>query len=155
MSAGRAAWGWLPALRRFLVAAGVGNLLWEFAQLPLYTLWRASSWSAIIFATVHCSAGDLGIAAATLVLALALVGAPAWPVARFWPVLTATTVLGAGFTMYSEYLNTVVRRAWAYGPWMPLLPGTGIGISPILQWLTVPAAALLWSRRADPGRTGV
>src|SRR3546814_3917201 len=30
---------WLTALRRYLVAITVGNLVWEFAHLPLYTIW--------------------------------------------------------------------------------------------------------------------
>src|SRR3546814_5165705 len=31
--------GWLAAVRRYLAVIAVGNLLWEFAQLPLYTIW--------------------------------------------------------------------------------------------------------------------
>jgi hypothetical protein len=30
---------WLTALRRYLLAIGLGNIAWAFAQLPLYTIW--------------------------------------------------------------------------------------------------------------------
>src|SRR3546814_3558185 len=32
---------WLSVLRRYLAVIAVGNLAWEFAQLPLYTIWHA------------------------------------------------------------------------------------------------------------------
>ncbi len=31
---------WLPGLRGYLVVTGTLNLLWETAQLPLYTIWN-------------------------------------------------------------------------------------------------------------------
>ena len=138
---------WLPVIRRYLLAAGAGNLVWEFAQMPLYTLWHGSTWRQILFAALHCTAGDLGIAAGALALALALAGASDWPDARFIPVLLATTGLGTGYTVYSEHLNVIVRQAWAYAPAMPVLPGLGTGLAPLTQWLVVPPLALLWSRR--------
>jgi hypothetical protein len=137
---------WLPVLRRHLLATGVGNLVWEFGQMPLYTLWRSGTRREIAFAALHCAAGDLGIAAGALALGLALAAAPGWPEVRFIPVLAVATALGAGFTVYSEHLNVVVRHAWAYAPAMPVLPGLGIGLAPLLQWLLVPPLALLWAR---------
>jgi hypothetical protein len=58
------------------------------------------------------------------------------------------------YTGYSEYLNTEVRRSWTYSDLMPRLPGLGIGLSPILQWLLVPAVALIWARRAGDDTAG-
>ena len=34
---------WLSALRLYLSFTVVANLVWEVAQLPLYTLWRTGS----------------------------------------------------------------------------------------------------------------
>ena len=39
-------------------------------------------------------------------------------------------MLGAGYTVYSEYLNTTVRRPWAYAGLMPVLPWRGTGWRP-------------------------
>ena len=57
---------WLAAVRRYLAAAAFGNLAWEFAQTPLYTLWRTGLAGEIAFAVLHCTAGDVVIAGATL-----------------------------------------------------------------------------------------
>src|SRR3546814_16537515 len=55
---------WLTALRRYLVAITVGNLVWEFAHLPLYTIWYEGTPGEILFAVLHCTGGDLLIASA-------------------------------------------------------------------------------------------
>ena len=72
----------LAAIRRYLIAAACGNLLWETAQLPLYMLWRTESVCAIGRAVLHCTAGDIMIATTTLVVALATVGNARWPTER-------------------------------------------------------------------------
>jgi hypothetical protein len=40
-------------------------------------------------------------------------------------------------------MNVYVRRSWAYSELMPAVPLAGyrIGLSPLLQWIVVPAAA--------------
>ena len=70
---------WLAAIRRFLIAAAVGNLIWETAQLLLYTLWRTEPVRPLVHAVLHCMAGDIVIAAVTLVIALATLGHARWP----------------------------------------------------------------------------
>ena len=146
MSGQAVATRWLPALRRYLLAVGVGNLVWEFGQMPLYTLWQSGTRREIALAALHCAAGDLGISAGALALGIACAATPGWPEARFIPVLLAATAFGTGYTVYSEHLNVVVRQAWTYAPAMPVLPGLGTGLAPLLQWLLVPPLALLWAR---------
>ncbi len=85
---------WLPAMRRYLAVIAVGNLAWEMAQLPLYTLWRTGSTRDIAFAVIHCTGGDVFIAAVSLLGSLLLFGAADWPRSRFLPVAAATAVLG-------------------------------------------------------------
>ena len=57
--------------KRYLPLFALFNVLWEFAQLPLYTIWREASPGSIAFAVAHCTAGDVPIGAAALALALA------------------------------------------------------------------------------------
>lgn len=146
MSGQAVATRWLPVLRRYLLAVAAGNLVWEFGQMPLYTLWRSGTRREIAFAALHCTAGDVGIAAGALTLGIAFAATPDWPEVRFVPVLLVATAFAVGYTMYSEHLNVVVRQAWAYAPAMPVLPGLGTGLAPLLQWLLVPSLALLWAR---------
>jgi hypothetical protein len=142
---------WLAALRRYLPLILVANLAWETVQLPLYTLWQAGSARTIAFAIVHCTLGDGLIAAVSLVLALALVGHADWPRRRFTGVAAAATVLGVGYTVWSEWLNVAVRGAWAYAAAMPRVPPLGTGLAPLAQWLILPALCLTAARHA--GRT--
>src|SRR3546814_5473574 len=70
---------WLRALRRYIAAVALANLVWEFGHMPLYTLWETGSASEISFAALHCTGGDILIALASVMLALFLAGQPAWP----------------------------------------------------------------------------
>lgn len=138
---------WVGALRRYVVVGAVAHLVWEIVQLPLYTLWRTGSLSEQVFAVLHCTGGDVLIAGAALLIALVFVGRSGWPADGFAKVAAVTVLIGLGYTMYSEWLNTSVRRSWAYSELMPVLPFFGTGLSPLLQWVVVPAVALSAARR--------
>ena len=140
---------WLSGLRIYLGLIFVGNLLWEIAHLPLYTIWTSGSRSENAFAVFQCTLGDLLIALSSLVGALVIAGGHGWPRTWFWPVAVLTIVFGVGYTAFSEWLNVVVRASWAYSDLMPVLRlfGHNYGLSPLLQWLIVPAAAFALMRR--------
>ena len=118
--------------------------------MPLYTIWNAGTWQQIVFAAVHCTGGDVLIALSALTVALMLVGTAAWPRERFGVVTALTVAIGVSYTVFSEYLNIVIRAAWAYSELMPVVSigGFQVGASPLLQWLVVPSLALLASRQA-------
>ena len=138
----------LVSLRRYLVVIAVGNLVWEFAHMPLYTIWNTGSTGEIVFAAVHCTGGDLLIATSALLLSLLVFGA-GWPWERrsVRRVIASTIVLGVGYTLFSEWLNIVVREAWAYSELMPVVPIVDAGLSPLLQWIVVPGLAFAWALR--------
>jgi hypothetical protein len=125
------------------------NLVWEILHLPLYTIWASGTLESQAFAVLHCTAGDVLIAVSTLVPALLLVGDKTWPGTRFLPVLTMAVGLGLAYTIFSEWLNVVVRASWAYSTAMPVVPifGLRVGLSPTLQWLVIPTTSLLLARR--------
>ena len=132
---------------RYLLAILLGNLVGEFAQLPLDTSWREGPWRQIAFAALHCTVGDLVIAALALLAAVALFGRRFWPGRRFGAVAATTVTLAVLYTASSEWFNTSVRGSWAYSAWMPKLPVIGTGLAPLAQWLVIPPLALLWARR--------
>lgn len=140
---------WLPILRRYLALVLVLNLLWETGHLPLYSIWHTAPMRELAFAIVHCVAGDLLIATAALVLALVAGGTSSWPedVRVYWRVGLIAIVLGAVYTLFSEWMNVEVRKTWTYSSAMPILPGTGTGLSPLAQWILVPMAAFCVARR--------
>ncbi len=140
---------WLSWLRRYLATSAIGHLLWEIAQLPLYTIWSTGTVREQLIAIVHCTAGDVVIAALAIVLALVLVADSDWPANRFWPTAAAALMGGFAYTGFSEWLNTVLRTSWSYSEWMPVLHlfGFRLGISPMLQWVIVPALAMWLAMR--------
>lgn len=135
---------WLAVLRSHVLTAAVGNLLWEVAHLPLYTIWHTGTAGENAFAVVHCTVGDVVLALATLAVAWLAMGNREWPARSFWPVAILAVLLGAGATVFLEWLNVVVWKSWAYSDLMPVLPvfGFKVGLSPLLQWIIVPSLAL-------------
>ena len=138
---------WYAALFRYLGVVAAGNAAWEFAHLPLYTIWTESGWRENIFAAVHCAGGDILIALSTLTAALLLVGNPRWPIERFAHVAVVAILAGVIYTGFSEYLNIEIRGAWAYSELMPTITiyGFELGLSPILQWIIVPLGAFAFA----------
>jgi hypothetical protein len=130
--------------------AAAGHLLWETAQLPLYTIWSTSRWGEILFAVIHCTAGDALITAAALMLAIFTARRLRWLLFGGRMVLAAV-LLGLGYTVFSEWLNVRIRQSWSYTEAMPVLLPFGTGLAPFLQWLVVPGLALAiavsWGRR--------
>ena len=92
------------------------------------------------------------IAGSSLLTALALVGRRGWPDDGFARVAGMTMVIGFGYTIYSEWLNTAVRVSWTYSELMPVVPWIGTGLSPLAQWLVVPTVAL-WAARWGSDRS--
>lgn len=134
-------------LRRYVLVMALGNLAWEFAHMPLYTLWEAGTAREIAFVALHCTGGDVLIALSTLVTALLLLGRGAWPQAGYWKIAAAAIVFGVAYTVFSEWLNVQVRETWAYGDLMPVIPMIGAGLSPLAQWILLPSLAFWWAGR--------
>ena len=133
---------WTGALRRYLGVSLVAHLGWEILQLPLYTLWSTGTLRQQTFAVVHCTLGDAMIAGLSLLLALAIFANATWPRASVARVYWAILAFGVGYTIYSEWLNVNVRGSWAYSDLMPVVPGIGTGLAPLLLWFVFPTLAL-------------
>ncbi len=139
-------WRTWPEVRLLLFALPL-ELLWETAQFPLYDVWHQNDWGYILYGLAHCTLGDLLI---LLVLyeIIALVNRNrAWYMTN--KVLTGGalfTLLGAGYTIYSEIMNVRVKGTWGYTELMPLIPVIDVGGMPFLQWVLIPPV-LLWLMR--------
>ena len=134
-------------LSRYLPVIAVLNLLWEIAQLPLYTLWTKETPAYIAYSVLHCTVGDVLIALGAVLIALIATRAGSLREWRWTRIGIFAVLSGLAYTVFSEWMNTVLRASWAYSEWMPVLSFLPIGLSPILQWLLVPTAALALARR--------
>jgi hypothetical protein len=139
---------WLRALRRYVFAGAAFNLAWEFAQLPFYTAWSTAGIGELIFDVLHCTVGDTMIASLSLFTAIVVAGSVEWPKAPFTAVTILTVFFGLGYTIYSEWHNTVVTHAWSYAASMPTF--LGIGLAPVAQWLVVPICTFWLLHRQLP-----
>lgn len=147
MAAAPPANDWLRALRRYMACTALANLAWEFAHMPLYTLWETGTASEIVFAALHCTGGDILIALASVMLALVLAGQASWPRSGNRQIVAVTVILGLSYTLFSEWLNIEIRQSWAYRDVMPVIPLVDAGLAPVLQWIVVPLAAFWWALR--------
>jgi hypothetical protein len=65
---------------------------------------------------------------------------------------TLFTLLGLGYTIYSELLNVNIKSTWAYTELMPIIPVIKIGGTPFMQWVLIPPVALWLMRIYNPVR---
>jgi len=136
---------WRKPLWRYVAFVGAANLVWEFAHMPLYTLWETGTPSEVVFSAVHCTGGDILIALFAIITAIIIAGNWRRPHERRLLVIAVAVFVGLAYTVFSEWLNIDVRGAWAYRDIMPVIPIIGMGLSPFLQWVIVPIMAFTWA----------
>ncbi len=134
---------------RYLGFLVLANLVWEFAHMPFYSVWKDGDWAQIAYNGLHCTFGDLMIGASALFLGVLVAGGVGWPNEKRMGVALVTILFGICYTVFSEWLNVYVRKSWSYSELMPLLPGFEIGFSPIAQWLVLPALGFLVAYRSN------
>lgn len=113
--------------------------------MPLYTLWESGTVREIILYGLHCTGGDILIALSALTGALVLFGRSKWPTPHSTTLVVTLLLFGLGYTIYSEWLNTVARESWGYSALMPVLPPLGTGLSPVLQWIIIPLVSYAYA----------
>lgn len=114
---------------------------WEMAQFPLYAEWGDNDGATILTFALHCTAGDALILAACFTLTAFLCASSDFHrrPGRAWLLFT---LMGVGYTVYSELANVYVRGNWGYAPEMPVVPLLHVGLAPLLQWLVLPPLLL-------------
>ena len=112
------------------------NFVWELAQMPLYE--EQGDWLAF---ALHCIIPSLGDG--FIVLMIFGVG---WLVLRRMDWFARPGLTGYGLMLVTGFLIGVliewgavyILDRWRYTASMPMLPGLGIGLSPVLQMLILP-----------------
>ena len=121
---------------RWSALAFILNLLWEIAQVRLYTIWEEADRLIVAWALFHCSVGDAMIALALFALAGLVLRRVDWPGSHPWTGGVIVVIGALAYTAWSEWYNVYRAVNWGYTASMPLI--FGIGLSPLLQWLILP-----------------
>jgi hypothetical protein len=125
------------------------NFPWEFLQVPLYAGMEQASHGQGIVACARAALGDVVLA----VLAYASVAAATkdrrWIVRPNGAQVAAFVAVPLLLTIVIENLATrgLWVTAWTYAASMPIVPGVGVGLAPLLQWVLLPPAILWLVRR--------
>ena len=116
------------------------NFPWEILQAPLFA---GMAGGPFIDAIRGCAQGTLGDAVITLLAywtVSGVAGSRHWILAPSSRQLFLFVAIGVVITAAIEWL--AIRgywvQSWTYSPFMPVVPGIGVGIVPLLQWTILP-----------------
>ena len=114
------------------------NLVWEFAQVPLYRdLPSLGHWASIKLCA-RATLGDAVIAVVALWVVAAVTVSRRWITAPSAAQVAWFVGIGLGISTALEWVAIHVQGRWAYGASMPIIPILQIGLAPVLQWLILP-----------------
>ena len=135
-------WKTLPEVQLLMLSLPL-HLLWEIAQFPLYTVWHENDWSYIIYGLIHCTLGDMLILISVFWIVSLLNRSRCWIYSPALSNVILFTILGLGYTIFSEIVNTRITNSWGYTELMPIVPIIEVGGMPFLQWLLIPSV-IIW-----------
>lgn len=125
------------------------NFPWEILQAPLFV---GMGGGTFIHAIKGCAQGTLGDAVIILLAYWTVSGVAAsrgWIVAPSFRQLALFIAIGVLITAAIEWLATRGHwvQSWVYSSAMPVVPGLGVGLSPLLQWVVLPPLVVWFVRR--------
>jgi hypothetical protein len=135
---------WIPELNVALFAFLL-NLPWELWQVPLFeNMPLAPHWEAVKTCS-RAAAGDAVIALVAYWTVALVVRHRGWVVVPTASRVLGFMVCGLAITIAIERLALAGNwmQGWSYSPLMPVVPGLGVGLSPLVQWLVLPPL-LIW-----------
>jgi hypothetical protein len=120
---------------------------WEFWQVPFYQgIPTVPHWEAIKSCT-GAVLGDAAIAVGAFWVAAVVARSRGWILRPTRRDLSVFVLAGVATTAVLEWHATRVAGRWAYAASMPMVPGVGIGLLPVLQWIVVPLVVVWFVRR--------
>ena len=125
------------------------NFPWETLQAPLFVGMGEAPYSEAIRGCLRATLGDAVIMLLAYWIVSVALGSRLWILAPTAVPLIGFIVLGVLITAVIEWLATRGHwiGSWTYSAAMPVVPGVGIGLSPLLQWVMVPPLVVWFVRR--------
>ena len=125
------------------------NFPWETLQAPLFVGMGEAPYSEAIRGCLRATLGDAVIMLLAYWIVSLAIRNRRWLLAPRAAYLIWFVALGVLITAVIEWLATRGHwiGSWTYSAGMPVVPGIGIGLSPLLQWLVVPLLVVWFVRR--------
>ena len=145
----------ITSLPEFNVAvfAFLLNYPWEFTQVPLFAdMADAPHWTAIKRCAM-ATLGDIIIMLIAYWLVALVARSRHWIAAPTVVHLTMFVAVGVTITVVIEELalRGLWLGGWGYSPLMPVIPGIGVGLSLLAQWVVLPPLTAWFVRRQLAG----
>ena len=125
----------------FLFFGFLLNGNWEWLQTPFYDDGPVGL-NTVVWYRLHCTLVDVVILLGCAAVVSVAVRGTGWLARPGRRHMAALALMGTAYTAISEQINVGVNAAWGYSSLMPVIPGTSIGVVPLLQWLLLPPLAL-------------
>ena len=127
-----------------LAATVAFHYAWEMLQAPLFDVFAGLSFWEHAWPCFIAALGDVLIAATAYGIAGVVFRRPQWLFELRWQ-WPAVLCFAGGMLITIAYEHWALSSGrWGYTDAMPTIGG--IGLSPILQWIAVPAVTLLLAR---------
>jgi len=131
------------SIRAFGLAVPV-HFVWEMSQAYAFTGMPRETWTA----TAACAFASLGDGLLTLLI----LGGGAivfrswrWFEARLPGRWVLLEVVSFGVAVATEWVLVYGLHRWGYAASMPLIPGLGVGLLPVLQMVLLTPLVLWWA----------
>ena len=140
-----------PAMPEWNVAvfALLLSFPWEVLQAPLFAGMANAPHVEVIKGCLQATLGDMVIMLIAYGSISLLARNRRWVLAPSRRQLALFIAIGVAITAAIEWLATRghwVER-WAYSQRMPVVPGVGIGLAPLVQWIVLPLLVVWFVRR--------
>lgn len=121
------------------------NFVWEMAQAGFFSSMEGLPFASATWLCTRAAAADLALLALFFVIAALVARDAAWPL---HPTLRATTTFFVACFLATVGIErwALATRRWSYSEDMPMI--FGVGALPLLQWVLIPALAVLLFRLA-------
>ena len=118
------------------VVSFIVHFVWESLQSVAYDCGRFTNNQVVGFHVI-ASLGDSGLMLVLYAVGWLLHRNPRWIESPRLADVALIGLLGAALAVALEW-RALNSGRWSYTGWMPLLPGTGVGLLPVLQLILLP-----------------
>ena len=127
------------------------NEIWEIAQMFAYVDTVGRSWTSSLGLCTWAAVGDVEIIHGIYATGALAAGDLVWGLRGRWNMYAAAAVLGLAYAVLVEHAALATGR-WLYTEHMPMVPGLGAGLWPLLQMTLLPPLTV-WIARRWAGRS--